>query len=405
VPSQGEIDERTQVLELVLRHGSNATAFQTVHAGFRYFWHGREACVAYTDTGRAWVAAGAPVAAGHERAATVSAFLEAARAAGKRACFFASEERLLDAGGQPLGNLRIGEQPVWDPRAWAASLSKHRSLREQLRRARAKGVSVRELTASDLNAAALRAQIADVSERWLASRRLAPMAFLVQLEPFCFAEQRRTFIAEQEGRVVGFAGLIPVPARRGWFLENLVRAPDAPNGTSELLVHAVMAWAGRDQCDWLTLGLAPLSGPLPPLLRLVRDGTRRLYDFAGLRAYKAKFRPQSWQPAFLCYPRTEHAAYAVIDALAAFAVGGFFRFGLRTLLRSRAVQGLRAFSVQLAPWTLLGPAWAAVAAAGYASRGSLVAATASFMPAQLSSVSPEPSPSSAASPGARGRST
>ena len=71
------------------------------------------------------------------------------------------------------------------------------------------------------------------------------MAFLVQLEPFGFAEQRRTFIAEQDGRVIGFAGLIPVPARGGWFLEHLVRDPEAPNGTSELLVHAVMGWAGQ----------------------------------------------------------------------------------------------------------------------------------------------------------------
>lgn len=378
MPSPSNIDERKRVLELVLRHGSNATAFQTVHAGFRYFWHGNDACIAYADTGRAWVAAGAPLAPVHQRSAAVSAFLQAARAAGRRACFFASEERLQEESGEALGSVGIGEQPIWDPRSWATSLRQHRSLREQLRRARAKGVSTRELSARELEAPSLREQIARVSERWLASRRLAPMAFLVQLEPFGFAEQRRTFVAEQEGQVIGFAGLIPVPARRGWFLESLVRDPAAPNGTSELLVNAAMAWAGRSDCDWLTLGLAPLSGPLPPLLRLARDTTRRLYDFAGLRAYKAKFRPQSWQPAYLCYPRTERPLAAVIDTLAAFAVGGFFRFGLRTLLRSRTLQALRAISIQLTPWTLLGPIWAAVAAAGYGSRGSLAAAINNF---------------------------
>lgn len=377
-PSPGAPDERLRVLELVQRHGSSATAFQTAHAGFRYFWYGSEACVAYADTGRAWVAAGAPIAAAHECAATVGAFLSAAKDAGKRACFFASEAQLLGPDGQPLSSLSIGEQPVWDPRGWAASLAKHRSLREQLRRARAKGVSIRELTPSELAAPSLREGIAEVSERWLASRRLAPMAFLVHLEPFALAEQRRTFIAEQDGRVVGFAGLLPVPGRGGWFLEHLVRDPGAPNGTSELLVHSVMSWAGGNECAWLTLGLAPLSGPLPPWLRLVRDGTRRLYDFAGLRAYKAKLRPQFWQPAFLCYPRNGSAFHAVLDALAAFATDGFLRFGLRTLLRSRAVQGLRALWLQLFPWTLLGPLWAAIAATGYACRGSLAAAINTF---------------------------
>lgn len=359
----------------MLRHGSSATAFQTVHASFRYFWHGGDACVAYADTGAAWVAAGAPVAAAHERAAVVSAFLSAARAAGKRACFFATEEPLESLDGEPLGSLGIGEQPIWDPRTWPTLLRGHRSLREQLRRARAKGIHTRELTASDLQAPHLRKQIQRLCDRWLASRRLAPMAFLVQLEPFGFAEERRTFVAEQDGRVIGYAGLIPVPARGGWFLEHLVRDPDAPNGTSELLVNAVMDWAGRAQSGFLTLGLAPLSGPLPPLLRLVRGASRFLYDFAGLRAYKAKFRPESWQPAYLCFPRTEHAAYAVLDTLAAFAQGGFFRFGLRSLLHGRALLPLRRLALQLVPWTLLGPIWAAIAAAGYASRGSLAAAT------------------------------
>jgi phosphatidylglycerol lysyltransferase len=366
------------VLELVQQHGSNATAFQTVSVGFRYFWHGSEACIAYADTGQAWVAAGAPLAAASERAATVSAFLNAARAAGRRVCFFASEEPLLDGEGEPLQSLSIGEQPIWDPRIWNASLGRHRSLREQLRRARAKGVSTRELGPGELLEPTLHQQLLRVSERWLASRRLAPMAFLVKLEPFCRAERRRTFIAEQNGSVIGFASLIPVPARCGWFLEHLVRDPAAPNGTSELLVHAVMGWAGRRDCNWLTLGLAPLSGPLPPALQLVRESTRWLFDFAGLRAYKAKFRPQSWQPLFLCYPRTGHVLYAVLDTLSAFAVDGFFRFGLRTLRQGKAWQAVRAFSMLLAPWALLGPVWAAVAAAGYASRSSVARAINSF---------------------------
>ncbi len=359
----------------MLRHGSSATAFQTVHASFRYFWYGPDACVAYADTGAAWVAAGAPTAAAHERAAVVSAFLNAARAAGKRACFFAAEEPLHGLDGERLGSLGIGEQPVWDPRAWPTLLRGHRSLREQLRRARAKGIQTRELAASDLHAPRWREQIQNLCDRWLSSRRLAPMAFLVQLEPFGFAEERRTFVAEQNGRVIGYAGLIPVPARGGWFLEHLVRDPEAPNGTSELLVHAVMDWAGRAQCGFLTLGLAPLSGELSPLLRLVRGASRFLYDFAGLRAYKAKFRPASWQPAYLCFPRREHVCFAVFDTLAAFAQGGFFRFGLRTLLRGRALLPLRTLALELVPWTLLGPIWTAIAAAGYTSRGSLAAAS------------------------------
>jgi len=75
----------------VLRHGFEATSFQALESGYCYFFHGSEACVAYVDTGRAWVAAGAPIAPLSARAEAVSAFLSAAQFAGKRACFFATE--------------------------------------------------------------------------------------------------------------------------------------------------------------------------------------------------------------------------------------------------------------------------------------------------------------------------
>src|SRR5882724_3789546 len=122
-------EERARVLGLVARHGWNATAFQTLEAGYRYFFYGTDACVAYVDTGGAWVAAGAPLAHTGELAEVVSAFVQAARAAGRRSCFFGTEERLRASTAEALRSLNIGEQPSWDPRVWPARLATHRSLR------------------------------------------------------------------------------------------------------------------------------------------------------------------------------------------------------------------------------------------------------------------------------------
>src|SRR5262249_32756665 len=151
--------------------------------------------------------------------------------------------------------VRIGEQPVWDPRSWDQVLAGNRSLREQLRRSRAKGVTVRAASADELRDGPVRAAIADLAERWLATRPMAPMGFLVHVDPFRFPEERRVFVAERNGVLVAAAGVIPVPARSGWFLEDLLRAPEAPNGTAELLVDAVMRWAAAEGCPWVTLGL------------------------------------------------------------------------------------------------------------------------------------------------------
>lgn len=349
--SERSAGERERVLSLVRHYGWNATAFQTLEQGYSYFFHG-EGCVAYVDTGRAWVAAGAPLAPVEAMAELVRAFVAQARRARRRCCFFATEERLLTLAGDELRSLRIGEQPVWDPQEWPDILRQRASLREQLRRARAKGVTVREVTATELQGGVTHEGIARVAERWLSSRAMAPMDFLVRLELFSFSEERRCFVAELGGRVVGVAGVVPVPARAGWFVEDLVRDPTAPNGTGELLIDAVMRWAAALSCGWLTLGLAPLAGDVSPLLRAARSSSALLYDFNGLRTYKAKLQPELWLPIFLSYPPSQGAFVSLLDAVIAFTKTGFWHFAWRTLTRGPIVV-VRALTVLLLPWTLL----------------------------------------------------
>ena len=52
----GLSNERLRVLALLKRHGWNATSFQILEPGFRYWFDGDalgEACVGYVDTGSA----------------------------------------------------------------------------------------------------------------------------------------------------------------------------------------------------------------------------------------------------------------------------------------------------------------------------------------------------------------
>jgi phosphatidylglycerol lysyltransferase len=318
LPDEG----RRRVLDLVFRYGWNATAFQTLGTGYQYFFRG-DGCAAYVDTGSAWVAAGSPISASARLREVAVGFVEAARQAGRRCCFFGSEKRFVLAAGQALSALPIGEQPVWDPRDWARTLDRHARLRYALRHAHCKGVRVRHLMQGALAASdRLRAATADLTSRWLAARRMPPMGFLLRVEPDAFPEQRRCFLAEWDGHLIGLVYVVPVPERRGWFIEHMVRAPHAPNGTMELLVDAVMRWASEQGCSWLTLGLAPLSGDIPLLLRVARKRMAFLYNFEGLHRFKAKLRPSEWHPIYLSYPAAQGAFLSIVDVLAAFAKKG-----------------------------------------------------------------------------------
>jgi phosphatidylglycerol lysyltransferase len=343
--------EHERVHALLQRHGWNATSFQVLEPGFQYWFDPLDetGCVAYVDSRDAWVAAGSPIAAEAALGAVAARFVEAARRAGKVACFFGTEARFAALSGTP--QLCIGEQPVWDPSQWEAMVGGARSLKEQLRRARAKGVIVRELAARELaDGTPLRLEVDALLATWLASRRMAPMGFLVGVELFGYAGERRYFAAEREGTLVALLAAVPVYARRGWLIEDLLRDPAAPNGTAESLVDAAMRAFARSGSRYATMGLAPLAGEVGSFLRSARAWGELLYDFDGVRAFKARLRPDRWDPIYLAYPGTSPFR-AMTAVLRAFAGGNLVRFGLQTVLRGPPLI-VRLLSVLLLPWSL-----------------------------------------------------
>jgi len=178
------------------------------------------------------------------------------------------------------------------------------------------------------------------------------MGFLVQLAPYAFAEERRSFVAERGGEVVAFLSAVPVYARNGWFVEHLLRGREAPNGTTELLVDAAMRAAVEAGRDYVTLGLAPLAGEVAGWLRGARLLGQPLYDFEGLWAFKRKLRPHRWERLHLAWPGPARTPWPVYDALEAFARGSLLRFGVASLLR-RPVLWVGLLALLLVPWTVL----------------------------------------------------
>ena len=326
---EGPTGDLARARTLVLRHGWNATAYQILNPGISH-WFARagDAVTGYADWGRVRVAAGAPICAPDRLAAVAAEFEADAQDAGLGVCYFGAGARLEGSLGEAPGyaKVQLGAQPSWDPAAWAGILAARPSLRAQLNRARNKGVTVAEWPRDRaLDSPELRRCL----KEWLGRRRMPPMHFLVEPDTLGRLWDRRVFAAERAGALVGFLLASPVPNRKGWLVEQIIRARAAPNGTAECLVDAAFHAAAEEGLAYVTLGLSPLSGLAkdaraagPWWLGLVFQWLRlhggRFYNFRGLETFKSKFAPGEWEPIYAIANRPTFAPEVLLAIAAVF---------------------------------------------------------------------------------------
>lgn len=293
----------------MLAHGWNSTSYQILNPGIGH-WFSRlnDAVTGFVACRGVRVVAGAPVCAAERLGEVVGEFERDAAGAGERVCYFCAEARLesIFADSKEHAKVLLGAQPVWHPLNWAEIVRTHKSLRAQLNRARNKGVSVAEWSTEK---AQNNPALTNCLRRWLESKGLPPLHFLVEPDTLSRLFDRRVFVAEKDGEVIGFVLLSPVARRNGWLFEQFPHQPGAPNGTVELMIDAAMRALAADNFEYATLGLSPLSvrARVEPfenplwlrfLLAWMRKHGQRFYNFDGLDAFKAKLQPERWEPVF-----------------------------------------------------------------------------------------------------------
>jgi phosphatidylglycerol lysyltransferase len=331
--------------ELVLRHGWNATAYQIVNPGIElWFSQTCEAVIGFVRARNTLVVAGAPVCASEQLADVAKEFEQAASREGKRVCYFGAEARLesLYRGAATHSMVLLGAQPIWRPLNWLKVVSRRASLRAQFNRARNKSVSVSEWPSSQ---AAKHPALQTCLQEWLATRGLPPMHFLVEPQTLERLADRRVFVAEQRGQVVGFLVASPIPRRNGWLIEQIIRGRSAPNGTAELMIDAAVREMAEEESEYLTLGLSPLSrraaistedNPLwlRWLLSWAQAHGKRFYNFDGLDAFKTKFQPERWEPVFAIFNAPHFSPTALYAIAEAFTEGAPIRAVSGALLKA-----------------------------------------------------------------------
>jgi pimeloyl-ACP methyl ester carboxylesterase len=316
-----------ELLRLQESHGYNAHSLVSIAVGAR-LWSCPQIAggIAYNEFGKVWLVPGDPLASPDNVAELTSRFIDAAREQGRVVAFMPSTERFALLA-EPLGlrAVKVGAAPYFDLTTWGPRGDRAKKARAGVNQARRAGVRVTKVDRVDER---LTEETAALCERWLKTRRSAmKFGWLFAVDLFQHAERKRFFAArDTSGNLVGFLAASPIPAREGWYLEDVVRLPGAPSGTADLLVVEALNLLKRDGAKLATLGTSPLArdGSIDPGVRnneLVANGVRIVtkcfagfYNFEGLRRFKVKFAPSWWESEYILFSRDATAPPRIITA-------------------------------------------------------------------------------------------
>ena len=320
-------DPTVDLFKFYQLHGYNAHALVSIANGTRLWTCPEtEGAVAYNEFGKVWLVPGDPLSSVENLAQVADCFLQKARAEGRVVGFMpATEQFAKQSSGLGLRAIKIGSAPYFDLATWAPRGDRAKKARAGVNQARRAGVHVSEVINVDER---LIRETACLCKSWLTTRRSAiRFEWLFTVDLFQHKEQKKYFTArDASGRLVGFLAASPIPARDGWYLEDVLRSKNAPNGTTDLLVVEVLDSLKHSGAKLATLGttLMAADGGANPEIHVCSLLSRALwfvarccsifYNFDGVRRFKAKFAPSWWESEYVLISQNVTAPPRVLSA-------------------------------------------------------------------------------------------
>lgn len=287
------------------------------------------AFIMYGRQGRSWVALSDPVGPRECWPELVWRFVEMAAQAGGRAVFYqvAADSLALyaDAG---LMAFKLGEEARVPLADFDLKGARRAGLRQAINRADRERLDFFILTPEQVPARL--AELGAVSAAWMAHHKVREKRFSLGAFNPDYLRGQPVAVLTREGRIVAFANLLLTGLKDEASIDLMRFVPEAPNGVMEVLLTRLMLHFRAAGYASFNLGMAPLSGlsasAAAPVWhrvgRAVFAHGERFYNFAGLRAFKAKFRPE-WQPRYLAVGGGINPMLALTDI--AVLIGGGLR--------------------------------------------------------------------------------
>ncbi|PLC12776.1 hypothetical protein AUQ48_11780 [Kocuria flava] len=312
-PAAWTPDQELTVRLLLREHGQQDSLgyFATRRDREAVFAPGRRAAVTFRVVGPVCLAGGDPVGDPDSWEDAVRAWMGYARSYGWIPAVLGASEAgartCLRAGRDVLA---VGDEAVLQPQRFSLTGAGMAAVHRAVRRARRSGLRVEIRRHEEIDPAEL-AVLGDLADRWRGAEpdRGFSMALNRWGDP---ADGRCVAVTAHrpDGRVAGLLSFVPWGAH-GLSLDVMRRAPDAPHGTTELMVAELMEQGLRRGISKVSLNFAAFrkvfvdadrlgAGTVTRLNSTVLDRLGRYFQLERLYRANDKYRPE-WTPRFLCF--------------------------------------------------------------------------------------------------------
>ena len=140
--------------------------------------------------------------------------------------------------------LKIGEEPIFALADYAPRGNRTKKVRSAANQARKRGTTVEAIAAGQRPSYSVARDMEEVQAAWQGSRNISALAFTLGSAHLEYADDKVILIARREGRIEGFVTCLPAAKGENYYIEDMIRRPDAPNGVSELLFLSAV-----DECE------------------------------------------------------------------------------------------------------------------------------------------------------------
>jgi lysylphosphatidylglycerol synthetase-like protein (DUF2156 family) len=338
---------------ILRRYGGDHLSFMTTWP-FTSYWFGPDGGtgVGYRVVGGVAITIGAAFGDPERTADAMAGFARHCDDRGWLPVFYSVDAGEWDEHFTAIGwdRLVVAEEAVISPQNWSTTGKKWQDIRTAVNRARRDGLTLEWSRYAELPRETL-AQIADLSEQWVAQKELPEMGFtLGGLDEQRDRDVTLLLARDESGTVQAVTSWMPGYRDgrvRGWTLDFMRRRLDGPNGVMEYVI-AGAAERGRDEgMEYLSLSAAPLArttsadapdSAVEAVLSLLATSLEAMYGFRSLLSFKRKFQPEL-RPLLLAYPDPVSLPVIGLALLRAYLPGLTVRDAVRLLARQPSESG------------------------------------------------------------------